>query len=576
MLNEPNKDEKQEKPAAPTSHPEEPHATDVENGDSQPASGTLAGEGQEQPQGTGPDGARGPDDVPQIESLGAAGGENQDGTPDAQGKSDSGLSGGAQTEQKPVSADGTDMPHAEGSPDPSTVTGELEEEEEMAARVMRSYDEAIGRGNIHEPVDDPDGADQEPESATWPEYEEYEPEPTTTLIRREGRIQVARIEWKGFRPVVTLVSDRYSIPSMPSAVYRTLRLPSGVAEYQSAGQVFNAVYEVLQSCSALSRQQCELLTFWCIASWFQDSLDFLPRVTVSGPRFAANLLLTLLAYVCPKAIKLIDMSSAVLKQIGMEELRPTLLIHQIKASKAATQLLEATDYPGYIFADGGDLRQFCCAKVVYVGETFKPSQNTSALHIHLSRNASVPSAPYRSSVGIEDLQNQLVSYFAFNHNRIHFLKVSPGELQPDFDVMARRLGAVIINDGALQRRLVELLKGWSEDVRAERAGGVEATVLTAALKLGHGSEPKAYAREIAAGVNQIGTERGESYKLSNEKVGRVLRELGLRTRHDMNGRALVFDQATQVLLHELCFEYDVLPAAPQCGYCHKLQAPESE
>ena len=48
-------------------------------------------------------------------------------------------------------------------------------------------------------------------------------------------------------------------------------------------------------------------------------------------------------------------------------------------------------------------------------------------------------------------------------------------------------------------------------------------------------------REIAAGANQIGSERGESSKLSNEKVGHVLKKLGLRTRHDMNGRALVFD-----------------------------------
>ena len=52
--------------------------------------------------------------------------------------------------------------------------------------------------------------------------------------------------------------------------------------------------------------------------------------------------------------------------------------------------------------------------------------------------------------------------------------------------------------------------------------------------------------------------------------------LGLHAHRDMKGSALVFDQETQLLLHELCFEYDVLPAAPEFGYCHKLQTPESE
>lgn len=74
MLNEPNKEEKQETPAAPTSPAEEPQATGGEDGISEAASGTLAGEGQEQPQDTGPDGARGPDGAPQIEPLDAAGG----------------------------------------------------------------------------------------------------------------------------------------------------------------------------------------------------------------------------------------------------------------------------------------------------------------------------------------------------------------------------------------------------------------------------------------------------------------------------------------------------------------------
>jgi len=578
MLDEPNEDEKQDQTGAPPAPAEGPQPTHADNDELPLPNGALAGGDQPQQQDTGCDGARGQNGEHQTDPAGAAGGDSPGSTPDAHGEGDSMLTSPGQTEQKHVSADGTGTPEDDLIPeaDDPTLAAESEEEKAVVARVMESYDEYLGRGDIHEPGDDPDLADLERDTTIWTEYEEYEPPITLDLVRREGRIHVARIEWRGLRPTLTVVSDRYSPPSMPSAVDRAVRLPNDVAEYQSVRELFDAVYAVLQSCSALSRQQCELLTFWCIASWFYESLDFLPRITISGPRHAADLLFTLLSYVCRRAIPLVGMSSAVLKQINIEQLQPTLLIHQVKPSKIATELLDATDYPGYICVSGGELREVCCAKVVYIGETYNPKQSVSGLHIHLGRNAPVPTAPYRSAASVERLQNQLFSYFAFNRERTEFLEVAPGELQPEFDLMARRLGAVIINDPALQRRLVELLKGWSEDMRAERAGGIDGAVLTAVLNLSHENEPQAYAQQIAVATNNIRIGQGEPTKLTAEKVGHVLKKLGLHTQRDMNGRRLVFDRSTQVLVHELCLEYDVLPAVPECGYCHKLQMPESE
>jgi hypothetical protein len=570
-----NKDEKQEQAGVPQAPAEAPQPTPAHNNGSPLPNGGFPGEDQQTQHAAGCD-HRTQDGEHQTDPAGAVDCDSPGSTPHAQGE-DKMLSGPGQTEQKPVSADGTDTAKDEVTPeieDLFTVTNESEEDKRTFARVMASYDEYLGRGNIREPGDGPDIPDLEFDSAE-PECDDYKPPQTLGLIRREGRIHIAEIEWRGLRPKLTVVSDPDSPPYMP-AVYSKIRLPNHVAEYQSARGVFDAVYGVLQNCSALSRQQCELLTFWSIATWFQDSLDCLPRITITGPRYAAHELLTLLSYVCLKAIPLVGMSSALLKQIEIGHLCSTLLIHQVKPSKTATELLDATDYPGYNFVIAGELREVCCAKAVYIGETYNPKQSISGLHIHLGRNAPVPTAPYPTASGVESLQNQLFSYFAFNRERIKFLKVSPGQLQPEFDVIARRRGAVIINDSALQRRLVELLKGWSEDLRAERAGGIEGTVLTAVLNLSHENEAQAYAQEIAVATNQIRIAQGEPSKLTPEKVGHVLRKLGLHTRRDMNGRRLVFDKSTQVLVHELCLEYDVLPAAPECGYCHKLQTPESE
>jgi len=580
MLDEANKNEEQDQSGVPTAPAEVPQVTDADNGVSPPLSGASGVEDQVQPQGTGCDSARAQDGVHHAVPEGAVGSDSPDTNPDAQSEGDHVLSGPGQTEQKPVSADGTHTSQQEVSPeidDPFTVSYESEEEKRAVARVIASYHPYpyLPFEDIAEPEEGSDGPDPTPESTIWPEYDEYEPTPTLEIIRRAGQIDVVRVEWRGLRPILTVVNDRYSPPSMPSAVYSSIRLANDVAEYQSAREVFDAVYEVLQKCSALSRYQCEVLTFWSIASWFQDALDFLPHVTISGPLHMAQLLFSLLEYVCHKPLKLIDMNLAALKGISMEQLKPTLLVHQVKAGQAATHLLQATDYPGYFVANRDGLYMFYCAKVVYIGETC-PKQTRGGLHIHLGRNAPVPVRPYRSSAAIERLQSRLLSYRAFNRERADFLEVAPGELQPEFDLIARRLGAVIINDSALQRRLVELLKGWSEDVRAERAGGIDGAVLTAVLNFAHGNDRQPYVREIAVATNEIRFEQGEPSKLSCEKIGHLLRKLGLHTHRDMNGRKLVFDQSTQLLVHQLCFEYDVLPAAPECGYCHKLQTAESE
>jgi hypothetical protein len=576
MSDETNKKSNRE-PVGPTAPMDAPQSADSDGGVSALPSGVPAAKDHEGQQDTGCDDACGQEGTSQNRPEDASNGNGPGSTPDGQAERDavSSFSGEANNNI----ADQVDEDQVKGTPemdDPFSVSYESEEEKEAIARLLASHHPYLISEESTEEVVGSEGPDPAAESTIWPEYEEYEPTPMIDLIRRSGEIEVARIEWRGVHPTVTVVSDRYSIPSMPSAVYNSVRLPNDVADYESARKMFGAVVDVLRNCSALSQPQCELLSFWSVASWFQDSLDHLPRITVSGPRYAADLLFTLLTYVCHRAIKLIDINSAVLEAMSVEQLRPTLLIHQVNARKSTSQLLDATDYPGYIFAGARELRQHCCGKVLYVGETYSSKQSISGLHIHLARNAPVPMRPYLSSGAIDQLQSRLLAYRAFNRERIDFFEVSSGKLQPEFDVIARRLGAVIVNDSALQRRLIELLKGWSEDKRSERASGIEATVLTAVLILAHSNELQCYVRKITAVANQLMIEQGEASKLTCGKIGHVLRRLGLHTHRDMKGRALVLDRSTQLLVHELCFEYGVLPTSPECGYCHKPQTLEGD
>ena len=52
---------------------------------------------------------------------------------------------------------------------------------------------------------------------------------------------------------------------------------------------------------ALINNQDEILAYWCIASWFPDVLDFIPRLTITGPGFAADVLLRVLRWRIPQA-----------------------------------------------------------------------------------------------------------------------------------------------------------------------------------------------------------------------------------------------------------------------------------
>ena len=103
-------------------------------------------------------------------------------------------------------------------------------------------------------------------------------------------------------------------------------------------------------------------------------------------------------------------------------------------------------------------------------------------------------------------------------------------------------------------------------------------VLRAVLFHCHQSDQQqVFAREISATVNRLYREEGESLKVGSETVGHVLKSIGLYSRRLGNGgRGLMLDKSTQSKAHELSHAYEVLPEVPACGYCHKLQVPESK
>ena len=170
------------------------------------------------------------------------------------------------------------------------------------------------------------------------------------------------------------ISRASRIPSrkLLPAVRESLILPTGLADYETTRDLFESVRDLLNQYLALINNQDEILAYWCIATWFSDVLDFIPRLTITGPGFAADVLLRVLRCVSHRPLLLAGMNTAVMKTIPINELMPTLLIRETGLSKRKAELLDALGQKDYLVASGTEIRQFYCAKCIYLESRRQP------------------------------------------------------------------------------------------------------------------------------------------------------------------------------------------------------------
>jgi len=436
------------------------------------------------------------------------------------------------------------------------------------AVALATHDEYLAAGDLGYEADEP-----EPEFRT----------PMIDLIRRDSgdpRIYVCLFEFprKFFcSSEIEYGGRRHHVPQLPPGLQKSLLLPTQFSNYGSARQLFDDICALLQQHASLLENQCKLLTYWCLASWFPDFLPCIPRLTITGPAFAADLLLRVLRTVCRRPVLLAGMGPAALRVIPFDELMPTLLIREERLSEKMAALLDASDQPGYLVVSGKDVRQFYCAKCLYLGEagTGKAGK-LPGIHVHVARNRPSPVRSLPFDHLTQDLQNRLFYYRAVNHDYVESSMFGVSGFMPEFCAVGRALGAPIVDDPELQIGVIELLKEQNEQAQVDRASGLNAIVLRAVLFHCHqDDQQEAFVREIATTVNQIYNQEGESLKVSNESVGHVLRSLGLYTRRlGSTGRGLTLDNAMRLRAHELAYTHQVIPDSndpPLCGYCHDLQ-----
>ena len=131
----------------------------------------------------------------------------------------------------------------------------------------------------------------------------------------------------------------------------------------------------------------------------------------------------------------------------------------------------------------------------------------------------------------------------FNYRLANYEEVQSSQFDvPDFTGStrqnARGLGACLVNAPDLRNRLIALLRGQDESVRAEQSAEMS-PVLESLLVVCHERRKNVHVGEIAKLASEILEVRGERIGLSPKEVGSKLKLLGLRTcRLDAGGRGL--------------------------------------
>ena len=123
-------------------------------------------------------------------------------------------------------------------------------------------------------------------------------------------------------------------------------------------------------------------------------------------------------------------------------------------------------------------------------------------------------------------------------------------------MVANALGSCIVGSPQLQTQLVVLLKPQARQQIADHSDSDEALVVGAVLALCHQDKGELFVKKIAAEVNRLLDDRGETRKLSPAKVGHKLKKVGMFTRRLSHaGNGLRMDQASRVRLGEIAAAY---------------------
>jgi hypothetical protein len=229
---------------------------------------------------------------------------------------------------------------------------------------------------------------------------------------------------------------------------------------------------------------------------------------------------------------------------------------------------------------GGAVRVYS-AKAIYRGVTLDDAfLADGVLQINLvPSRGKLPVLDVLTEKAIKNqFQPMLLMYRTRNFAKVRNSRFDLPEFASGIRVLARVLGAPIVDAPELQAGLRPLLRGQQERIGQRRWLDVRCVTIEALLALCHrGQEDdRAYVGDITATVTKILEGRGESIPLVPKAIGAMLRsEFSIFPGRDSNGYAVRLTTDIRRKIHSLARDFDVASKEnPEalCVHCTEMFA----
>jgi hypothetical protein len=351
----------------------------------------------------------------------------------------------------------------------------------------------------------------------------------------------------------------YRPPSMSSSVEQAVPLPSQCSSYKSTRALFGETRSLLAT-QGFSDEVSLISTHFVFAAWFRNGALPAPCLTITGPPAEALLLLQLLGCLVPRGLPVMELSSNGFLAIT-DQLHPTWLIDARFLSGHSRRLLSASCTPRAKVVWKDSVVDFGLAKAIYVGAVTVPEFSLDfSLHVHVAPSTDCLGAlddQFREQI-IAEFQPKFLGYRIRNLSAVRASRFDIPEMKSETRVIARILGASIVDAPEIQAGIRPMLRAREEQIRERWFTDQTSVVIDVLLAYCHGH--KLYAvgvKEIAQAAAVALKARGEPVKLEPRRVGAILDTLGLPRKRSSRGFRVRLEAEAQRRIHLLARDYQI-------------------
>jgi hypothetical protein len=379
--------------------------------------------------------------------------------------------------------------------------------------------------------------------------------------------------WNGQRgttaPRVSYQGRTYIAGPNNVGLVQAVRFPPRSRPFRSFATLVSSMSEVFWRYANPSPEAISILDAFSLGSWVSDCLPLAPVLDLVGPESEVSLVLRLLGCTCRHSLLLGDVDMAALATLPAE-LGATLLVSQRGLGRGITRVLQASYNRHFCVARGNQ------ALDLYGAKAFSAEAGSAAgPGIEVCISPSPQPRPLLTEEAEEeiatDLQAKLLRYRMAYHRRVRDAKVDCEKVFPMSCEDAHAWLAPLCDCPNLRGTVSNYLSEMTQDAAGHRFTDLRCVVAEGALSFCHEPDQREFfIRELAERVNALLQGRHEETRLTDRKVGSVLRDLGVRAQRVTEGFKVVLADSMRERIHFIAGSHRVLPlqdGVVRCRHC---------